>query len=1239
MPSRLQLKEIHLPDDFGGAEFQYANDIALVELLQEVDITPYVLPVCVDWALDLPDLYPGEFGTIVGFGNTPEQSLTELHSVSLPVERSSVCRKQAPELLNFYSTQTDKFCVGFVNGSTVGQGDSGGGMTFPNEDRKWYLRGVVSVGSPRETTYSFFTNVTIFVPWMAKIIKKGEVSGRRCGVDVSEANVVDGAMAGRVDFPWEVDVYYQQAPSRGFQRLWSGALVSPKLVITTTLQRPPEGLHTDISVYPPSRIRVAARNITDTLDSTKTWDFSEVVRAYFPDDLLRHQGVTLNFIIFELKEPINLMPVCLDWSGSALLHLPKAGTTFHEHKDGSREWKRYFILNEAECRERLDEPPVSSKTTICVTLRESPHERLDRGHWIYNPKTTFGACAVKSQPLSSLEAFNFCTVQEGYDPESPSRSLFVNVDNVWFLRGILSFSTVINGNSISMYTDFSDAEVHRWLTKTRDFMGKPTCGDVSLCSALTPDQFVRGHMPWTVAVVVNGTERGSGLLVQPNAVITDFSLQLNSSQEAVPQGSTSNISILWQTADGTTETSRVLRVSVHEVKGQPDVALLELDPATPALTTPVCLDLSGSVLRPLATGQLGLVGQRGDHTVAKSYGKFCKQLVVESWHKWGPTNHNLVGGRSIDYFDCFNKFARSVGKFNKDSGFCISSEKNVLDPRVLGGGYLTYSGSKWFVQGLFTRYVKLRRENLAVAADFTHEGLRAWLRKKIDKIKSMPWKIPDNTSPKNCEGAGPTSPQECGVFVAQDERRGGGEGGQDDYLNDITLNRMQWNVNVYVDHGEGDLRVRAGTVVHPKMVLTSAIRLVNQNISEASPGGTQALMPTRNVTVHYNTADSRNTLIVDVTEIHVRKRSVTSWSVHYRYDMALLTLEVAVQLIPVCLPAPGSLGTTIPKLTPGSKGMVEVWSKPEINYWHYLVPALVKSETECVGIIPEVDIDVNIPADEFCAQYIEDDAEDLPADYGASFAVQTDGLWYLRGVVGINWRFHGGTGTQRTLFVFYNLDNPELLQWLHDKIGTSTVSSAAPSTPAATPASSSIGTTVPDDLTTVASADEVTETEAASNEPLSVTPLSPTPSTGATAPQFPSTINDDFTTTPSPKQSSNGSEVFISLLGSTNTPHVTWPTVGPLSVRPPHNSLTYSTVPEAPLKSNRDSNATETSTADRNEDIDVKDRWKQTAVWLGVALGIVSTAVIICALLAMLGRFRARSSSPVAALELVKSEG
>lgn len=50
--------------DYGARKQYFVNDIALVELQSEVAVTAWTLPVCVDWARELPDLRHGEEGTV-----------------------------------------------------------------------------------------------------------------------------------------------------------------------------------------------------------------------------------------------------------------------------------------------------------------------------------------------------------------------------------------------------------------------------------------------------------------------------------------------------------------------------------------------------------------------------------------------------------------------------------------------------------------------------------------------------------------------------------------------------------------------------------------------------------------------------------------------------------------------------------------------------------------------------------------------------------------------------------------------------------------------------------------------------------------------------------------------------------------------------------------------------------------------------------------------------------------------
>lgn len=110
-----QVKAIHIHNDYGKNKLQYTNDISLVELDGEIDITSWALPLCVDWARKLPALHGGEVGTVVGFGGRPGQPSDKLQSARLPFVQRDECRKRVTDKLAVYSDLEDKFCVGFVN--------------------------------------------------------------------------------------------------------------------------------------------------------------------------------------------------------------------------------------------------------------------------------------------------------------------------------------------------------------------------------------------------------------------------------------------------------------------------------------------------------------------------------------------------------------------------------------------------------------------------------------------------------------------------------------------------------------------------------------------------------------------------------------------------------------------------------------------------------------------------------------------------------------------------------------------------------------------------------------------------------------------------------------------------------------------------------------------------------------------------------------------------------------------
>ncbi|KAJ1519759.1 hypothetical protein ONE63_005015 [Megalurothrips usitatus] len=336
---------IRVHEDYGATKLQFTNDIALVELAQEVDITAWALPVCVDWGLTQPELRDGEEGTVIGFGGLSESPSEELKFARLPFVHADTCRKHVNNKLAVFSVLPDKFCVGSVNRTTVGKGDSGGGLAFPDKDRQWFLRGVVSVGSPQEATYSFFS----------------DVSGRRCGVDVSETSVTDGKLARLQDFPWEVDVYFREPSSSTFERLWTGILVKPNLVITVWKHKEWHFRTRDLADIPVTALRIAARKHSNSVDIEKATYVSEVVQTFAPYEEREQTGMDYNVILLELKQPLNLMPVCVDWTGSALVSMKKYGIVSANYQ-GNTSCKSTILYKFWWLKDRCVRLPVSMRT-------------------------------------------------------------------------------------------------------------------------------------------------------------------------------------------------------------------------------------------------------------------------------------------------------------------------------------------------------------------------------------------------------------------------------------------------------------------------------------------------------------------------------------------------------------------------------------------------------------------------------------------------------------------------------------------------------------------------------------------------------------------------------------------------------------------------------------------------------------------------------------------------------------
>lgn len=113
---------------------------------------------------------------VAGWGLTSENGnpSEELKGITLPSIPRYLCRENFPVDFRPYLTP-GKFCAGYQNGSSVCQGDSGGGLCFPRaldqNTTVYFLRGIVSVGPTREGScdseqYTVFTSVLANLEWL-----------------------------------------------------------------------------------------------------------------------------------------------------------------------------------------------------------------------------------------------------------------------------------------------------------------------------------------------------------------------------------------------------------------------------------------------------------------------------------------------------------------------------------------------------------------------------------------------------------------------------------------------------------------------------------------------------------------------------------------------------------------------------------------------------------------------------------------------------------------------------------------------------------------------------------------------------------------------------------------------------------------------------------------------------------------------------------------------------------------
>ncbi|KAG4079873.1 hypothetical protein HA402_015004 [Bradysia odoriphaga] len=158
-------------------ESDYSNDIAIIRLSTEAIFNNFVQPICL-WdpsKVHISNIF-GKLGTVVGWGFTEKNKLSPiLLEAQMPVVPHSICLLSNRNYFGSFLSNKN-FCAGFRNGTGVCNGDSGGSISFQEND-VYYIRGIVSTTVSRgedglcdTKEYVIFTDVTQYLPWIEKVV-------------------------------------------------------------------------------------------------------------------------------------------------------------------------------------------------------------------------------------------------------------------------------------------------------------------------------------------------------------------------------------------------------------------------------------------------------------------------------------------------------------------------------------------------------------------------------------------------------------------------------------------------------------------------------------------------------------------------------------------------------------------------------------------------------------------------------------------------------------------------------------------------------------------------------------------------------------------------------------------------------------------------------------------------------------------------------------------------------------
>ncbi|XP_055599194.1 serine protease 53-like [Uranotaenia lowii] len=406
------VQTMHLYANFSRESLQ--NDIAILELAEVARFTNFILPAC------LTTEATSSQGTSIGWGLTDNDEISPiLKKADLPIIDSVNCLISDRDYFG-HTIDRGMFCAGHKNGTTVCNGDSGGGL-FVKHRNSWHLMGIVSFIKKRPDTTNFcatdsyagFTNVTDYIPWIKNITnvqvkdKTASFCGQRKQIKRYSIGAEDQTETELVyNWPWHGALYRRDSESVRY--LCGITILAKKTVITAGFCIEPK------KPWKPSDffIRIGlTEDIFGKVRFSQELDVSKVI--------VRENGPTLLQLYSDIVFSEYIQPICL-WKGDT-------GLDKIAHKTGQLiTWKF-----------DKDSNPVSSEQAMFKIIPT------------VDCLTQYPAYSRRWKDAQFCALYQNGSATEG----SGGAGLFMLENNQWMIRGILSYGIQFDVTSPHVFTD------------------------------------------------------------------------------------------------------------------------------------------------------------------------------------------------------------------------------------------------------------------------------------------------------------------------------------------------------------------------------------------------------------------------------------------------------------------------------------------------------------------------------------------------------------------------------------------------------------------------------------------------------------------------------------------------------------------------------------------------------------------------------------------------------------------